>query len=342
MKGSVLFLGNGINQLSDCGINWNGLLSKLADGRIDDDIIGSDIPATIKFEIISNKLISGYDMNKSDNENCKINEVSNKIYSAIKEKIIKILKHSFNESGEDKINEISKTLSEFINLGFKMIITTNYDMNIEHSIDSKINIEDYKTVKYNRKIGFSGFDNAKVNSIKYVTHQCFNLNDIDVFHIHGDIFNKRSICMGYEHYAGIIEHLRTEIERIEDNKTDCRIIQYLKYNDLFEYYHWAYSFFENDIYIVGFGLDDVELDIWWLITYRAYLMTIESKIGKERLINNKIYYYDSYLDETKKKKLESLDVIYTSYFDNKEECDFSKAYKNTYEDIKEKINKRKL
>ena len=50
---------------------------------------------------------------------------------------------------------------------------------------------------------------------------------------------------------------------------------------------WVDLFFTNDLHIFGLSLDFVEIDLWWLLTYRA-----RNKFYKKNtFIKNQIYYY---------------------------------------------------
>ena len=54
---------------------------------------------------------------------------------------------------------------------------------------------------------------------------------------------------------------------------------------------WAVKFFTEDVHIVGFGLKKAEIDIWWLLTYRASLI-YANRFNARKLITNKIVFHD--------------------------------------------------
>ena len=50
-------------------------------------------------------------------------------------------------------------------------------------------------------------------------------------------------------------------------------------------------FFDHNVYIIGLGLNDQEVDLWWILCYRAYLYYSNIYNAKD-LIKNRIIYYD--------------------------------------------------
>ncbi|MNY09062.1 hypothetical protein D3C86_1419540 [compost metagenome] len=81
------------------------------------------------------------------------------------------------------------------------------------------------------------------------------------------------------------------------------LIKRLSNGGQINYQSWIDLFFTKDIYILGLGLDYVESDLWWLITYRA-----RNKFYKNRVsISNKIsYFIPIEFEERSKAKLEVL------------------------------------
>ena len=74
---------------------------------------------------------------------------------------------------------------------------------------------------------------------------------------------------------------------------------------------WAEKIFTDNIHIVGFGLSKAEIDIWWLITYRASLF-YSNRFNCRNLITNQITYHDIGVkpDENMRFTLENLGVKY--------------------------------
>ena len=51
---------------------------------------------------------------------------------------------------------------------------------------------------------------------KYNLRNSVIISEKEVFHIHGDLRRAQSICLGYEHYAGTVQHLREAIATKKD------------------------------------------------------------------------------------------------------------------------------
>ena len=80
----------------------------------------------------------------------------------------------------------------------------------------------------------------------------------------------------------------------------------MKDRNTFEYAKapsWLNLFFTHDIYIVGLTLDPCEIDIWWLLTYRAYLY-YSNDSGLRKIMKNKIVLF--YTDQERNKDKETL------------------------------------
>ncbi len=115
--------------------------------------------------------------------------------------------------------------------------------------------------------------------------------DVVVHHVHGECAYPESICLGYEHYAGTLEKIRTFLTDSTSVRDKADPHKFKLYDVLSEIEEsdgsWLYRFFTEDIYFLGVGLDVSEMDIWWLITYRAKLMR-----EKAAPIHNQIVYYE--------------------------------------------------
>lgn len=113
-----------------------------------------------------------------------------------------------------------------------------------------------------------------------------------IYHIHEDLRNARSICLGYENYAGTLQHLRSIIatkKGVQKERKPANILA-LENND-FKLDSWVKIFFTDDTHIIGLGLTQSEMHIWWLITYRAFLY-YSNRFGAKSLISNTITYHD--------------------------------------------------
>ncbi len=250
-----LLVGNGLNRCIDNEITWGNLLKKIAmDYRVE---YNSDINMPMEFE----RIINEYQR--------RMEEPSDDIYDSIKKELADLL------IGVDLPNEaIHRKLNI---LKPDSIITTNYDCLLEYAFD-----EQYR------------FAESSVNkNAKYLKGSTFSVNSIDFYHMHGIVYRPKTICLGYEHYMGVVEHYRRDLNTMkQDSKTYAKkaILKVLE-GEMNSSNPCGELFYTHDIAIIGLGLYESEVDLWWLLTHRAslYYSNIENA---RNLITNKIVYYD--------------------------------------------------
>ena len=96
---------------------------------------------------------------------------------------------------------------------------------------------------------------------------------------------------------------------------------------------WVDLFFTNDLHIFGLSLDFVEIDLWWLLTYRA-----RNKFYKKNtFIKNQIYYYipKKYVkDSADKIQLLAANDVKVKIVDDENKI---KYYKAVVKSIKDKL-----
>ncbi len=169
-----------------------------------------------------------------------------------------------------QLNSCKRLYKEFTDLPIDVYLTTNYSYEIEAALGfDTINgkIEDNCTDKREKKSSFK------------------RANDIDekkVFHIHGEERLKDSICIGLQHYIDNIAVIKGKINSIyslsNNSNYEDNLKQALKGS-------WVEHLFFSNLFIVGFGLEKSEIDIWWLLAYRATL------IAQKLIQKNNIVYY---------------------------------------------------
>ena len=99
---------------------------------------------------------------------------------------------------------------------------------------------------------------------------------------------------------------------------------------------WAKIFFTDDIHIVGLGLTQSEIDIWWLITYRAFLY-YSNRFDARRLISNTIIYHDvsTEWDTNMEYALNNCHIQYQFHeIEKKEDSNYSAVYVKIAEELR--------
>lgn len=255
---TILFIGNGVNNINNAS-SWEQLLQLLYNDYYDHDIAFDDFkrkPFPMLYEqIVMKHLMTG---------NLKIEDDLKKLIAG---ETLKIKQNAVHEA--------------IANSNYDHIITTNYEFGL-------MNEHKPKTVK---NLGC-------IRETKYSLFRHFEVNGKTYWHPHGDAQNIRSINLGYEHYCGQLQRMREYVTNsFETNNEQLNAIfkkglvkrNYLNSN---KEYSWIDFFFKKntEIKIIGFRFEFEEIDLWWLLTYRAkflYKMNINERIAYE----NKVIYY---------------------------------------------------
>lgn len=204
------------------------------------------------------------------------------------------------------------------------IMTTNYDYLLEHIYNP-----DYKYEGLLRRTYL--FDHTSIQ------------NSVPFYHVHGCADNPKSICLGYEHYMGVVENLRSALNTKENSQpTDMLICKVLR-GEKKQTCTWYERFYTDDISIVGLGLSESETDLWWLLTHRAYLY-YSDYYGIRNNLGNTITYYDivspngkDYADKIHY-MLRNLHVAVRSFELGKDCGDYKEGYRMIFEEMKHPRN----
>ena len=99
-------------------------------------------------------------------------------------------------------------------------------------------------------------------------------------------------------------------------------------------------FFTHDIYIVGLRLDTNEIDLWWLLTYRAYLYYSNDSQLKQ-IMKNRIKIFLTHDDPNQRELFHNLHVE-TELIEVHSKEDYEPAYRNIAQKIKSEIAMREM
>lgn len=258
----TIFLGNGLNYLSENSIGWGDLLKlMMKDHKFELNLL----PNTMAYERIR------LNWNKTEKN------------KHLKMEIADLLKNQ----------PTNKYYKEILNLNCPNFITTNYDYAIidafkeefEKNHISSNNSEEIYSIR--RKIQLMDQESDRYSQIWY---------------IHGEIDNPKSIMLGLNHYNGSIAKISGYLKgtydfSIKGKREKIKPIEYKLENNHFDNYSWIELFFNTNVHIAGFGLDFSETDLWWILNKRA-------RLEEEKLISNKVVYYTKPIDEVKGDKIE--------------------------------------
>ncbi len=198
--------------------------------------------------------------------------------SDIKEKELKI--DIANHLSSISQNELHGVIRQ---LPIQHIITTNYEFSLEGSVPST--------------------NTSLIRETTYSVFRQYQMENKTYWHIHGDSNAPLSINLGYEHYCGQLQRMRDYVVNGPDYTSPtihkASLIKRLSQGKNLNIQSWIDLFFTHDVHILGLSLDFVEIDLWWLLTYRAR----NKYYKKSTFINNRLYYYISakWADKSKDK-----------------------------------------
>lgn len=146
---------------------------------------------------------------------------------------------------------------ELLTLPVPHLLTTNYDHVLERALGA----------------GPGPLRNrGPVREQRYSLFRRVDLAGRHLWHIHGDQAVTRSIMLGYEHYSGCLERMRSYVtgQATYQGKALPGLVRRLRDGEG-RLRSWVDLFFTADLWILGLDLDVAELNLWWLLTYRARL-----------------------------------------------------------------------
>lgn len=222
-------------------------------------------------------------------------DLAEKPYTMIYEELL-LRSKSMDESNikkyiqqELQVTDISSLYERLYSIGVTNYITTNYDFSLESIFEEKLYRKDFRKQE-------------TLYSIRTHITMSNQDNDINIWHVHGDIERIPSIALGLDHYCGSVSkidaYLKGNYSYIEDKKEKRLngIIAKLNGTESFDSVSWIELFYNTNVHIIGFGLDYSEIDIWWILNKRQRYI----KSSKTNLFN-KIYYYDIKPQDAKRK-----------------------------------------
>ena len=302
----ILLVGNGINRAFEK--NKKDIVPKCENWNFEG----------MSWKSIINQLLFNY-----DNDDIKYEDISNlpmpmQIITATKDNVAKAMtalsKSMCSEViGKEKMEFCKKLLS----LPVDDIITTNYSYELEQSSGISPNKNSYyKSREYTKKV------TKTEDNFRLYTYSDLKSVSKRLWHIHGDAASPKSIVMGHYWYGKLLKEIEERVSRF------LKIYKSSKgQNEKQLNLSWVDLFLKNDVYMLGFGFDTSELDLWWLACCK-----------KRHFPDTKIYYY------TDKKEIEKgYELLLKSY--NIEMCNnisvknnnYVEFYKDAIKDIEKKL-----
>ena len=217
-------------------------------------------------------------------------------------------------------------LQKLLALDFDYILTTNYSCEIECAL---LNMNEITRdhIKERRAHYSDGMQT------KFLIKTCnyFDDRNLSVWHIHGDVYSSETIALDNKYYGKLIGKYQ---ERINEKKGYANVC---KSKESEEITSWIDAFLLGDLYILGFGMNFSETDLWWLLEYKS---NSQDKIFGETVFLDKT---PSKIEKGSpqwcKRELMKIWNVTIKDFDFTKN-DFPAFYKKAYEYLKEEVGER--
>lgn len=208
----------------------------------------------------------------------------------IKEKLIQRISDSFSLQsikGEIRnLDQFGKYLSQH---NVSNIITTNYDNGIEYIL--------CQFCGYSERLS-DGMVPERIYSVR--THKLLynerTRHTVKLWKIHGDLDRLKSITLGFDQYCGALSKLMAYVKgTYQSSQSEGNIVCSIPMKEKcsrrdFDNLSWVELFFRTNIYIIGFGMDFSEIDIWWLLNKRArFILEVPEIDNRITYLFNRIY-----------------------------------------------------
>ena len=266
----TLLIGNGLNRAEECCPSWDSLIEEICPPslRLATGDGEEQIPQPIQFEMIgSHKGLRSLQRRRDP-------------FSELKKEISSRLESATFKPG---------MLHEMVfDTGVRNIITTNYDYCLERASGDW---DSSKATKWN-------------SQQKYLLASTGAAKGVRFFHAHGIQNLSSSICIGYEHYMGYVQHIRDILVKSKADESSAevpRISRILRGEGVDDGEQWPLLLFSTDVAIIGLGLSFSEVDLWWLLTFRAALLSSSESGGR---VSNNITYFDVIQSDGDRRKCE--------------------------------------
>ena len=225
----VLLLGNGINRAFGGG-SWGQLIREIT--------VNPNLPQDCQLHLpmpLRAILVTG------DTVDQRLREVQSTLYGKM------------GDPGHGDM------LRQTLALGFDHILTTNFSYELEAAARDDEPVSDLALRRMMRHT--AGGRRAESKYLLYTYEELkWSGGSVPVWHIHGEGRKPDSMILGHYYYANLLKKITTYLEG-EGN----RYLQEQERGLPLRVKTWADAFLMGDLYVLGFGFDVSEFDLWWLL-----------------------------------------------------------------------------
>lgn len=292
----VLLLGNGLNKAFG-GSSWDQLINSIwTNDEVALETI-HDVPFPLQ-AVIATK----------DNIDEKLKEKPDSFY------------------GVKSIDEIKIYIEQLLEMGFDHILTTNYSYEIERVACPSVK----RDGEYCRKLmeHTRGCRKAETRYMLHTYNQVpYKKHANKVWYIHGEMRKPQSVILGHYYYGKLLGKYMVELDKRKNKQIK---LQKNHKPPIME--SWIDAFIMGDVYVLGFGYDFSEMDMWWLLNRKK----------REDAQHGDVIFYEPSFD--KEIKFAMLDVYGAKIKDlgfNGPKINYKEFYKLAIEDIQKHIKQKR-
>ena len=206
-------------------------------------------------------------------------------------------------------------------------MTTNYGYEIEKSFFKKTSENILRNKQKNSL-------KCKAES-KYMLHTYIQLpNDRRLWHIHGEARKPDSLVLSNRYYVNLVSRCVEEVKHFDKKLSLLKLNKNQSIDESLYLRSWVDVIRFSDLYILGFGLDFSEIDIWYLLELRH----------EQKFHHGRIVFFNPETSSNKGKirllnklgvKVENLGFV----VDDTNKIDYKEFYRKAYEYMKNEISK---
>lgn len=162
--------------------------------------------------------------------------------------------------------------------------STNYSYELEYTVyGDKFTENRLKSIQ--RYLGERAEPKYMLQTFNQVNYEG---KDIDIWHIHGEARKPDSMIIGSDYYSRLTSRVINVASSQDYDAKDGKDINKVTIKN------WVEAMLLGDIYVLGFGYDYSEQDLWWLLNRKA---------NETKLLRGKTYYYEPTAKSCRRQKL---------------------------------------
>lgn len=174
-------------------------------------------------------------------------------------------------------------------------------------------------------------DAVKQAEPKYLLHTYNEVNNqaktSRVWHIHGEVRKPSSIVLGHYYYGNLLQRYQNELSGRKNKQFEREKDGLPPILD-----SWLDAFIMGDVYVLGFGFDFSEFDLWWLLNRKFRETAAHGKV---------IFYEPSFGNELKQSLLDTYGVQVENMGFRTREPDHKAFYEEAIKDIQMRVKANK-